>query len=49
MTTLDDAAKAIDAYFGDTSRSQSETADGLESIVAHCRLLIETLDVQDEL
>lgn len=39
----DELLEAITKYFGDTSRSQSETKSDLLSIAEHCEILVETL------
>lgn len=39
----EDLIDAIDEFFGDTSRSPSETREGLERASAHAQLLISTL------
>lgn len=33
----------VSEFFGDTSRSPSETREGLEEVVGHIELLIESL------
>lgn len=35
--------EAVDKFFGDTSRTQQETRDGLEELIEEIRFLISTL------
>lgn len=43
----EDLIDAIDEFFGDTSRSPSETREGLERAVDHAQLLISSLPEAD--
>lgn len=39
---------AVKAFFGDTSRSPSETREGLEDLVADIEMLIDSLPEGDD-
>jgi hypothetical protein len=45
---LDHALKTIDALFGDTSVQRSETRERLETVVEHCKTMLDTLDADEE-
>ncbi len=39
---------AADEYFKNTTRSRIATRDGLESLIAHCNALIDSLELEDD-
>lgn len=43
-----EATEAINRYFGNTRRSQRETASGLRSLIADIETMIESLDLKDD-
>lgn len=42
--SYDEIIEAITKYFGDTSRSQSETKSDLLGIAEHCETMAESLE-----
>lgn len=44
MSTYDQAQKAVDKYFGDTSNSRAETHSGLKALRDHIETLIEAIE-----
>lgn len=45
--SLDQVKKAVDDFFGDTSRTKAETKDGLEEIAEYADMRADTIDVDD--
>jgi hypothetical protein len=45
---IEDIKKQIDTFFSDTSRSKSETKDGLGELSDHCQMLSDTIQDDDE-
>lgn len=46
--TIDTIKANIDAFFGDMSRSQEETKDGLIDLAEYANMLAETIVVEDD-
>lgn len=43
MTTYEQAKKAVEAYFNDTSRPQAETLEGLEMLTLDIEGMMEAI------
>ena len=41
--TEEELKKAVDKYFSDQSRTAAETRAGLEALISHAEILIESL------
>jgi hypothetical protein len=46
--TLEEAKKAVDKYFSDTSRSKSETKRGLFTLIEEIEIMIDSLKEEEE-
>lgn len=44
---LEELKKAVDKFFSDTSRSPTETREGLEEVSDHIKMLCDTLPDAD--
>lgn len=41
---VNDVLEAVNKFFGDTSRTQEETAEGLEQVASHIEFMLDTLE-----
>ncbi len=46
--TLEQVKDAIQRYYSDTSRSRSQTRDGLEELASDIEVLLDSLDDDDD-
>jgi hypothetical protein len=48
MYTLKELEDAVSKYFGDMSRSKSETKSGLLALAEHCETLADTINEEED-
>lgn len=46
--TLEQVKNAIQSYYGDTSRSRSQTRDGLEELASDIEVFLSSLDDDED-